>query len=163
MRFIFINNGSLYNSSQYSVQYTNNPVGTGSINLMKDDTVLDTASVTVDTNEHVIIMVRDSDGVFNVYLDDVLMLTATDTTITASQEMWLETLAMFYTPNDSQWFDYDYINVSEISKTGSITEGEWSFYVTLECRGGILYNSKDLPGFEPEIRHGCKIGGVLYE
>jgi len=163
MRFIFINNGSIYNSSQYSVEYQNHPVGTGLFRLMRNDTVLDSASIVVDTEEHVIVMIRNAIGEFNVYLDDTLLLNATDTTITASQEIWLETLPISYTPNDSQWFDYDYVNVSGIDKTGSISESDWTFYVILECKGGILYKSREVPGLEPEIRHGCRIGGVYYE
>lgn len=47
--------------------------------------------------------------------------------------------------------------------SATIELGDWSFYLILKCKGGILYKSREVQGLEPEIRHGCRIGGVYYE
>lgn len=42
--------------------------------------------------------------------------------------------------------------------------GTWSHGVTdKEIKGGVLYQTQDLPELESEIRYGCKVGGVSYE
>jgi hypothetical protein len=47
--------------------------------------------------------------------------------------------------------------------SATIELGDWSFYLILNCQAGILYKSQEIEGIEPEIRHGCRIGGVYYE
>lgn len=52
--------------------------------------------------------------------------------------------------------DGDYSNAT-------VELGDWSFYLILKCKAGILYKSREIEGINPEIRHGCRIGGVYYE
>jgi hypothetical protein len=67
---------------------------------------------------------------------------------------------------DAHHYFGDNLNVV-CPKTGyanaTVTLGDWSFYLILKCQGGILYKSQEIEGIEPEIRHGCRIGGVYYE
>lgn len=158
--FYFIkNSGSSYAVTINKTQSST----TATIQLEENDTALTSTTATINaTGEYVINVLRDSSGVINVYLDDTLILTATDTTITSSENIRLESLAVANAP-DAQNFYVKSVETSTTDLTGTITESSWTFYVALECRGGILYKSQEIEGIEPEIRHGCRIGGVYYE
>jgi hypothetical protein len=136
---------------------------TATIKIEKNGTSLDNTTATITSSgEYTINVLRDSSGVMNVYLDDTFILTATDTTITTSETLYLGANAIDNAPDDQNYYIHS-VETSTTDLTGTITETDWTFYVTLECRGGIIYKSQEIEGIEPEIRHGCRIGGVYYE
>lgn len=155
----------MYNSSSnYGVTvektYDND---TATLKIEKTGTSLASATATITAGEeYVLTVLRDSFGVINVYLDEVLILTATDTTITTSEKIRFDAWAVNYFPGTQEYYIHS-VETSTIDLTGAITESDWAFYVILECRGGVLYKSREIEGINPEIRHGCRIGGVLYE
>jgi hypothetical protein len=153
------NSGSSY---AVTINKTNGST-TATIQLEENDTALTSTTATINsTGEYVINVLRDSSGLMNVYLDNILILTATDTTITTSENIRLESWAVAAAP-DAQNFYVKSVETSTTDLTGTITESSWTFYVAIECRAGILYKSQEIEGIEPEIRHGCRIGGVYYE
>jgi len=163
--FDFILNGSAYNSPRYSVTWNNTGANFGNalFSIDYNESPLDSVNVPVDLDEHVITVLRFPDGTFLVYLDDVKLLEATDTTLTASQEVWLKIWAEASNPENQQVVYFDYVNISSCDLHGTVTLGTWTQYLILECKGGILYRSREIQGLESEIRHGCRIGGVYYE
>lgn len=136
---------------------------TATIKIEKNGTSLANTTATITSSgEYTINVLRDSAGVMNVYLDDTFILTATDTAISTSETLYLGSLAVGSAPDGQDYYIHS-VETSTTDLTGTITESNWTFYVTLECRGGVLYQSQEMEGLTPEIRHGCRIGGVLYE
>jgi hypothetical protein len=150
----FIRNGSNHYSirrgSDRRIRLYYNETEIGNTNFLLDDTSL-----------HTIIIDRNRDGEFTVSLDGTVMITATENTLQTSVRHEIQT---------REWWTSGILYVDEITFIEYYeypptlgTQGLWDYYLKLIIKAELLYKSKELPGFEPEIRHGCKIGGVLYE
>jgi len=132
------------------------------ITLYKNSTVLDSTSFARNLNVRLLEVERDLDGNFSVSVDGTELLTATDNTITASSKE-----ALYFAPSgitERHWY-IDYIHFVEYEvvppTVGSFTG--WENRLDLECYGGILYVSRELPELEPEISYRCKIEETYYE
>jgi hypothetical protein len=105
-----------------------------------------------------LIFTRTEAGVMTLSFNGVVLCSATDTEEFTSNYMILKRYCNAV---------YDvYIKLGDYTSfpAGTVTPGDWNFYLTPKTiKAAILYKSRELPEFEPRIRHGCRIGGVLYE
>lgn len=154
-RYYLINNGV----HSYSVRFDQ---ASNAIGLYLDETLLTSTTWAGDEATHILVVTRTIDGLFNVYIDNTLLLTATDNSVTTNTTTTLGINARYWFMS----FFVDYINFVEYLEdpptVGSL--GTWEdLSLELDVKAGVLYQSQELPEFEPIIRHGCRIGGVLYD
>jgi hypothetical protein len=98
--------------NSYSVEISSSNV----FKLVKYDsgsnaTILINSSWNIDTNQHLIKVIRDPDGTFNLYLDGVLKGTAKDNTITTSTQLYVDLWSGFSAPH--VFIDYLDLNPNE--------------------------------------------------
>lgn len=159
--FYLINDDSSSQAVTVNKTYGND---TATIQIERNgSSLIDTTATISNGVEYEITVLKNANGDITVYLDDVEILTTTDsTTFTNPIYLRLESWAVYYSPDHQDYYVHD-VETVRADLTGPITETNWMFYVVLECYGSIMYKSQEIPGLEPEVHYGCKIGGSYYE
>lgn len=108
------------------------------------------------------VLIVDEDGNHSLQIGDNPPLTVTDNTYTSGY------FAVGHWPQSDYWPGASYFSKLLITKytpnppvVGGL-EG-WNVLENLVIKGKVAYSDGDLPGLDPIVKYGCRVGGVYYE
>lgn len=156
--YYFIHDGTNYYKIRFDTYNSPN-----TIKLYYNTTLLDSSKYSPDLNIHILSITRNMAGEISVSIDGTEYLSATEATITTCTKIQFYMDTALSPSQRAVLIDYIHF-IEELETPPSIGSlGSWENRLDLECYGGILYVSRELPELEPEITYRCKIEETYYE